>query len=326
MTKSKQAFTLIEMLITLAIISILTAVGVPIYQDYVISSIENQAKVNLQSIAFMQGDHRRESGQYLPCPKKTLGTTQIDKQFFGGQGDLSSSDYSYKMIGGCSDFIASALIFNSKAKCFKIDQNRIISSIACPKDVSLAVAKGSIKEVDDWECVSSFGGPGTLVDSPGNMLHGSCLVVVQYNNGILWGPSNYVSIKLPDGTVGVRNTMFRTKHLYRYTGRAKTTISYQRAVAWHKYIKSKDGRAMVVADYRNIFDPKGLYNAITNKGNVYELDQMLTDDGKNTHSGSPIGTDSYKSLKGTFSEYNTMSQKEKITQLCKARPGDEHCP
>jgi Tfp pilus assembly protein PilE len=128
-----KGFTLIEILIITAIIGILTAVGVPIYQDYVISSKENTAKDNLQSIAFMQGDHRRESNQYFPCPKKTLSTTQIDKQFFGGKGKLSSGDYSYKMTGGCSGFNASALISNSKAKCFKIDQNRIISSIACPK-------------------------------------------------------------------------------------------------------------------------------------------------------------------------------------------------
>jgi len=135
MKQKCKGFTLIEILIITAIIGILTAVGVPIYQDYVISSIENTAKDNLQSIAFMQGDHRRESNQYFPCPKKTLGTSQIDKQFFGGKGKLSSGDYSYKMTGGCSGFNASALISNSKAKCFKIDQNRIISSIACLKIV-----------------------------------------------------------------------------------------------------------------------------------------------------------------------------------------------
>jgi Tfp pilus assembly protein PilE len=156
MRKNYKGFTLIEILIITAIMGILTAIGVPIYQDYVISSIENQAKVNLQSIAFMQGDHRRESGQYLPCPKKTLGTTQIDKQFFGGQGDLSSSDYSYKMIGGCSGFIASALIFNSNAKCFKIDQNRIISSISCPKDESLAVAKTASISSSDPEAFANY--------------------------------------------------------------------------------------------------------------------------------------------------------------------------
>jgi len=133
MKQKCKGFTLIEILIITAIIGILTAVGVPIYQDYVISSKENTANDNLQSIAFMQDDYRRESGQYFPCPEETLGTTQIDNQFFGGKGTLSSGDYSYKMTGGCSSFIASALISNSKAKCFKIDQNRIISSITCPK-------------------------------------------------------------------------------------------------------------------------------------------------------------------------------------------------
>jgi len=150
MKQKCKGFTLIEILIITAIIGILTAVGVPIYQDYVISSKENTAKDNLQSIAFMQGDHRRESNQYFPCPKKTLGTSQIDKQFFGGKGKLSSGDYSYKMTGGCSGFNASALISNSKAKCFKIDQNRIISSIACPK-ASISKKKASISIKNIWK-------------------------------------------------------------------------------------------------------------------------------------------------------------------------------
>jgi type IV pilus assembly protein PilE len=131
---------------------ILTAVGVPIYQDYVISSKENTAKDNLQSIAFMQGDYRSESNQYFPCPKKTLSTTQIDKQFFGGKGKLSSGDYSYKMTGGCSGFIASALISNSKAKCFKIDQNRIISTITCPNEGSSTDYEIAVKLAKNESC------------------------------------------------------------------------------------------------------------------------------------------------------------------------------
>ncbi len=75
-------------------------------------------------------------GQYIPCPKKTLNTAQIDSQFFGGQGDLSSGDYSYKMTGGCSDFNALALTSNPKAKCFKVDSSRTISTITCPKAVT----------------------------------------------------------------------------------------------------------------------------------------------------------------------------------------------
>ena len=136
MDKKINAFTLIEILIALAIISALTAVGVPIVQNIITESKEATAKDNLRSIAFMQQDQYRESRQYYPCPKKTINTNQIDKQFFSGKGELSSGDYSYKITGGCSTFNASALISESKAKCFMIDQSRVVSTIECPKTVA----------------------------------------------------------------------------------------------------------------------------------------------------------------------------------------------
>ncbi len=40
------------------------------------------------------------------------------------------------MTGGCSDFNALALTSNSKAKCFKVDSRRTISTITCPKAVT----------------------------------------------------------------------------------------------------------------------------------------------------------------------------------------------
>ncbi len=161
----KKGFTLIELLIITAIIGILSAIGVPIYQDYLISSKENVAKNNLKSIATKQGVYHHELNQYFPCPKKTLDTPQIEKQFFDGTGALSSSDYSYEMTGGCSSFDASALISNSKAKCFKIDQNITISIISCPKAVtknaksfkSYKPPSGACKGVGAWTMVDSKG-------------------------------------------------------------------------------------------------------------------------------------------------------------------------
>jgi Tfp pilus assembly protein PilE len=198
--KNYKGFTLIEILIITAIIGILTAVGVPIYQDYVTSSKENTAKDNLQSIAFMQGDHRSETDQYFPCPKKTLSTTQIDKQFFGGKGKLSSGDYSYKMTGGCSGFIASALISNSKAKCFKIDQNRIISSIACPKEVSIAVAK-TFESYKPPPIASQLQGYWLVVDSDGKQVKGSGPL----NCGALNPPGSYRNSCGPGGYIEDKN-------------------------------------------------------------------------------------------------------------------------
>ncbi len=70
MNKTLKAFTLIEILIALAIISALTAIGVPVIQGFITSSKESTAKDNLRSIAFMQQDQYRESKQYYPCPQQ----------------------------------------------------------------------------------------------------------------------------------------------------------------------------------------------------------------------------------------------------------------
>lgn len=144
----KKGFTLIEILVVVTIIGILTSFGVPIYQDYVISSKENIAKENLNTIAFMENNHNRESGQYLPCPKKTLNTEQVDRQFFDNKGMLLSGDYSYKITGGCSGFNALAITSTPKAKCFKIDQSRTISIINCPKT---STDSGKLTVKNSWK-------------------------------------------------------------------------------------------------------------------------------------------------------------------------------
>ena len=168
----KKAFTLIEILIALAIIGTLTAVGAPVIQGFITSSKESAAKENLQSIAFMQQDQFRESSQYYPCPEKILDTSQLDKQFFGGSGELSSGDYSYKMTGGCSSFDASAIITNSQAKCFKIDQDKIISTIACPKTEVKPLNNNSFSDYKTPVAASKGNGSWVMVDSKGMQVKG----------------------------------------------------------------------------------------------------------------------------------------------------------
>ena len=170
-------FTLIELLIVVSIIGALGAVGTPMYQGYLTSTMEDTAKDNLTTIAFMQSDHNREFGQYLPCPKKTLNTAQIDSQLLGGQGDLSSGDYSYKMTGGCSDFNALALTSNSKAKCFKVDSSRTISTITCPKAVT-KVANCTLKSGTRI----SGGSTGKVVSCNSGQLVSKSLTTKNFNN------------------------------------------------------------------------------------------------------------------------------------------------
>jgi len=102
-------FTLIELLVVIAIISIIGAVGVPWYQGYKIKAKEEQAVNNLQSIKLAQTEYFRDRDNFYPCPASTVTTTDIDKQFFGGNGDLLKSAYNYEIISTCSGYNVQAI-------------------------------------------------------------------------------------------------------------------------------------------------------------------------------------------------------------------------
>ena len=144
----KKAFTLIEILIALAIISALTAIGVPVIQGFITSSKESTAKDNLRSIAFMQQGQYRESKQYYPCPQQKTDTKQLDRQFFGGNGDLTNDNYEYEVRKGCNDYLATAIrtASASRALCFSIDPSTEIKQITCP-----AIASKQSTNKNTWK-------------------------------------------------------------------------------------------------------------------------------------------------------------------------------
>jgi len=194
-------------------------------------------------------------------------------------------------------------------------------------------------EVDDWECINTMGGPGTLIDSPGNLLHGSCLVVVGWAGPKQAAKRNQLSIIFPDSSEFKKefpgNVTSGIRALWQYSRRERqrNSNSYKWNVAWNEYIKSEEGKPVVVKDnsWAASHDEEGrgkdnaeYYHAITYKGEISKVDGF-SDDRESVNSGSPIGDDEYKNLTGAFSKYNTMSGKEQNAELCTARPDDPRC-
>jgi type IV pilus assembly protein PilA len=68
MNEFKNGFTLIELLIVCAIIAILSAIGIPIYQGYQSKFKEESAQNNLRSIRMTQSEFFRDTKSYYPCP------------------------------------------------------------------------------------------------------------------------------------------------------------------------------------------------------------------------------------------------------------------
>jgi len=62
-----KGFTLIELLATLTIISILTLIAIPKYQDYKARSYDMQARIDLRSIAIAEEAYYFDSEHYLAC-------------------------------------------------------------------------------------------------------------------------------------------------------------------------------------------------------------------------------------------------------------------
>ena len=124
----KNGFTLIELLLVIAIISILGAIGIPIYQGYQSKFKEESAQNNLRSIKMTESEIYKNYNSYYPCPLIKTNSSDIDKEMFGGKGDLLKGEYSYEITEGCSTFKVYAYPKNSSLKCFSIDNTGILSS------------------------------------------------------------------------------------------------------------------------------------------------------------------------------------------------------
>ena len=79
--KIPRGFTLIELMITVAVISIIAAIALPFYSDYIESARKSVLTDNIQKIRLMQDERRIDLGEYVegvydprPGGVKTLTT------------------------------------------------------------------------------------------------------------------------------------------------------------------------------------------------------------------------------------------------------------
>jgi type IV pilus assembly protein PilA len=99
----KKAFSLIELMVVVAIIGILTAVGVPKYQGFKAKSIQAEGKSLLSSIYTLQQATFMDTDGYVP-----LATLQVSMPSLNTTGK-----YGVAVVSGPASFIATA---TSKAK------------------------------------------------------------------------------------------------------------------------------------------------------------------------------------------------------------------
>ncbi len=92
MRRYSQGFTLIELLVVVAIIGILSAVGVVSYSSYKGSAEKKQAEITLNSIYLAEQEYKSNNGEYLI----TTSQDKIVADLFDGVDDLDGQAYTFK--------------------------------------------------------------------------------------------------------------------------------------------------------------------------------------------------------------------------------------
>ena len=113
MRRYSRGFTLIELLVVVALIGILSAIGIVSYGKYKTSAEKKQAEISLSSIYLAEQEYKSNNGSYY----YNSSLNNIINELFDGVDDLSDQSYNYTITGNASSDTLSIQAKHKSSNC-----------------------------------------------------------------------------------------------------------------------------------------------------------------------------------------------------------------
>lgn len=120
-----RGFTLIEMLITVALIGILSAIAVPQYRGYIDNTRLTNAKNNLRAIYMKEQEYFTNNNGYYSPGACGDNATVINTNLFSGQTIISDAYFTYCITQTATTNFTARATRTSTGAIYTLDNNNV---------------------------------------------------------------------------------------------------------------------------------------------------------------------------------------------------------